>query len=301
MDITNVLPVSMREEIAEDFAVGLEEIRIRVGKPTEFLYGDNTSKAYKPVSNDEIVEMLNYISDYSIYSMAEEIRQGYMTTNGGHRIGITGRTNYGEDLLGGAKVDSLCDISAMNIRIAHERKGCAEKLLPYIRDGNLVYNTFIIAPPGIGKTTFLRDCIRLLSYGDEKIPGLRVGVVDERSEIAACKNGIPQNDLGPRTDVLDNCPKVKGISMLIRSMSPQVIAVDELGDKQDFDTVLKAAYMGSRILGTLHAKNVRELESKPQMRDILRAHCIDRFVELQRDNNGNRSFRVYDGELVRLC
>ena len=170
---------------------------------------------------------------------------------------------------GGNRADVLSDISGLNIRIAHEVKGCAMGLLPYIRQGDSIYNTLIFAPPGVGKTTYLRDLIRILSGGEDHRRGLKVGVVDERSEIAACHKGVAQNDLGPRTDVLDNCPKEIGMHMLLRSMSPEVIAVDELGKEADFLAVQSAMRAGVRIIGTIHAQARAELYEKPHMEEIL--------------------------------
>ena len=219
--------------------------------------------------------MLNYLSGYSLYALAEELKQGYLTMEGGHRIGVVGHVARmeQENALQG-DIQGVFQISGLNIRVAHEKKGCAAKLVRGIRSGETIYNTLIFAPPGVGKTTYLRDSIRLLSSGDEEYPGVKVSVVDERSEIAACYQGVPQNDLGPRTDVLDNCPKERGMLMMIRSMSPQIIAVDELGEERDFLAVNEAIHSGSRILGTIHAENVQELATKPYLQklQIGRAH-----------------------------
>ena len=213
-------------------------------------------------------EMLNYLTGYSLYALEEEMKQGFFTIEGGHRVGLCGHMSY-HDGGGGNRADVLSYISGLNIRIAHEVKGCAMGLLPYIRQGDSIYNTLIFAPPGVGKTTYLRDLIRILSGGEDHRRGLKVGVVDERSEIAACHKGVAQNDLGPRTDVLDNCPKEIGMHMLLRSMSPEVIAVDELGKEADFLAVQSAMRAGVRIIGTIHAQARAELYEKPHMEEIL--------------------------------
>lgn len=305
MDLCQMLPVSMRNEIPDNCETGLEEVRMRVGWPTELLYGDNSTRCLPKASQKDISETLNYLSGYSLYALASELRQGFFTAKGGHRVGICGRANpqnaqntKAEDA---GQIQGIVDVSGLNIRIAHERKDCAKKLMPYLRDGDNIHNTLILAKPGVGKTTYLRDCIRLISTGDRTHPGLKVSVVDERSEIAACYRGVPQNDLGPRVDVLDNCPKVKGMRMLLRAMSPQVIAVDELGGEEDFAAVFQILYSGSRILGTIHAENIDELSAKPYMEELLQQKKIGRFVVLSKDEKGRRSCAVYDQDCRRIC
>lgn len=301
MSIARMLPVALRETLPENYEEGLEEVRLRAERPAELLYGDNRVKQLAVVTQLQIAETLNYLSGYSLYTMEENLRQGFFTARGGHRVGISGRTNLLQKGADAAGIGGIVDISGINIRIAHEKKGCAKALLPYIRSGDSIHNTLIVAPPGVGKTTYLRDCIRLLSGGDETHAGLKVSVVDERSEIAACYGGIPQNDLGPRADVLDDCPKVKGMRMLLRAMSPQVIAVDELGGEEDFAAVFQILYSGSRILGTVHADAPAELFAKPYMGELLAQKKVTRFVRLGRNGDGSRNFQVYDEELKRLC
>jgi stage III sporulation protein AA len=295
--LRDVLPKSLHPYLPENFEDGLEEIRIRVGQVAELVYGDYSCIHMKKISEDEITEMLNYLSDYSPYAIEEELRQGFFTMKGGHRVGVAGRTNRdgGED-----GINRMTDIGAFNIRVAHEVKGCAEALLPHLC-GEHLHNMFLVAGPGMGKTTVLRDLIRLLSEGDGKCGGVKVGVVDERSEIAACYCGIPQNDLGPRADVLDNCPKRKGMQMLLRTMSPQVIAIDELGAKEEFDAVYEILYSGCHLIATVHAHHVSELAEKPYMKELMETGQIDRLVEIQRAADGGRHFLVYDGRFDRLC
>lgn len=297
MDLCQILPVSMRSDIPDNCEQGLEEVRMRVGWPTELLYGDNSTKCLPKASQKDISETLNYLSGYSLYALAAQLRQGFFTAKGGHRVGICGRANEQET----QRIQGIVDVSGINIRIAHEKKDCAKSLMPYLRDGEQIHNTFLIAKPGVGKTTYLRDCIRLISTGDKTHPGLKVSVVDERSEIAACYRGVPQNDLGPRVDVLDNCPKVKGMKMLLRAMSPQVIAVDELGGEEDFAAVCQILYSGSRILGTIHADSLEEVKEKPYMQDIMQQKKIGRYVVIKKAGDGRRRYHVYDKDFKRLC
>lgn len=302
MDFLHIFPVRIRPSIPENRWEGLEEIRIRAGLPVEFLYADRKSLHFGTVRKEEITEMLNYLSGYSLYALEENLRQGYFTMKGGHRIGVAGRTAREKTGKGGADaVGGIYDINGLNIRVAHERKGCAKSLAEAIRKQDTIHNTFIVAPPGAGKTTYLRDCVRLLSTGDAKHPGMKVSVVDERSEIAACFEGVPQNDLGPRTDVLDNCPKERGMLMMLRSMSPQVIAVDELGTEGDFEAVYQAVSTGSRILGTVHAEQLSELSEKPYMKKLMEQGMISRFALLKREIDGTRTMEVYDEAMRRIC
>ena len=294
MEITEYLPVDFRTQMEAETLCGAEEIRLRVGQPLEILYADEKEKEIGLLTEAHMREVLNYLSGYSVYALEEELRQGYFTLEGGHRIGVSGRASY-EKHGTSSCMKLLSCISGLNIRLAHEKKGCASVLIPWLYCGENVYHTFFFAPPGVGKTTYLRDCIRLLSKGNHLRAGKKVGVVDERSEIAACYRGIPQNDLGPRTDVLDNCPKEHGIHMLLRSMSPQIIAVDELGLPEDFAAVADCARCGVSILGTIHAGSVLEVLHRLQMGglDLIRSQM--RLIGLQRKPDGRRILTVYEG------
>lgn len=295
------LPKHFRDMITEADLEGAEEIRVRVGWPMELYYGSSNIRLIGRVYRTDIQEMLNYLTGYSLYAYEEEFKQGFFTIEGGHRVGIVGHTSLSCGENAQTQVDSLVDISGLNIRIAHEKKKCALPMIPYIRDGESIHNTLFLAKPGVGKTTYLRDCIRILSSGEDGGEKLKISVVDERSEIAACHLGVPQNDLGPRTDVLDNCPKQRGMQMLLRSMSPQIIAVDELGGEGDFAMLYEMLYSGSKILGTVHAQSVEEILEKSYMQKLIGQQMIGRFILLLKDGEGERSFQVYDGKMERLC
>ena len=211
------------------------------------------------ISVNELREMMEYISNFSVYAYEEELRQGFLTIPCGHRVGGCGKA-----VLVGKEIKTIRNISFLNIRLARELYGCGEKLLPYLYREERLYHTLIVSPPGCGKTTLLRDIIRQVSDGGnwknsggavQKVRGRKVAVVDERSELAACYNGVPQNNLGRRTDVLDGCPKNKGIELLLRSMSPEVIAVDELGGESELELIEKSIYCGCSILATAHGES----------------------------------------------
>lgn len=316
--LEKIFPLHIREGLAgKSWQDGLEEIRVRIGQPIEFSYDTKTRylvleggtcrfcswdmlaleeiKPYR-ISMTDIAEMLNYISNYSLYAYKEEMKQGYITVEGGHRIGIAGgtATEHG-------KITGLHHVSFLNIRVAHERWGCAREILPFIRHQGSIYNTLILSVPGAGKTTYLRDSVRMLSEGSKEHPGMKICVVDERSEIAACHMGVPQNNLGPRTDVLDGCSKAEGMLLLLRAMSPQVLAVDELGGERDFMAVEQAVYSGSRVLGTVHAGDVRELSEKPYLRRWIGKEVFGRFVLIVRNRDGGRRIQIYNGHMEKLC
>lgn len=305
--LLRLFPLHMREKLRQaDIDQGtLEEIRVRVGQPLMFLYGDREiffdekggrlsgrlQDAYRMRSED-LEEMVSFLCSYSIYAYEEQLRMGYLTLRGGHRVGVAG-----EVALQQGHIVRLQHIYFLNIRIARERKGCAQALVNAVRNACGIYNTLILSPPGIGKTTYLRDAVRILSEGDTAHAGMKVGVVDERSELGAGYLGVPQNDLGPRTDVLEGAGKSEGIYMLLRSMSPQVIAVDELGAKDDFEAVTRAFHSGCRLIGTVHGESVESLQHICGFFNWSGKGEIGRFVVLEKDVHGQRSMRVYDSRM----
>ena len=316
-EICLLFPVHLRKGlVSEGWQKDIEEIRVRVGQPIEFSYSSENryfirqvgetgfcserdyikyEKSLYRATESDLREMINYICSYSLYAFKEEIRQGYITIEGGHRIGVAGQT-----VLLNGKIDSISPITFLNIRIAHEKCGCSKKVLPLIRQKDSIYNTLILSVPGAGKTTLLRDSIRALSSGEAYGVRLKVCVVDERSEIAASYHGVPQNDVGPRTDVLDGCKKAEGMQLFIRAMSPQIIAVDELGSDADFYAVEQALSCGSKVLGTIHAGNMKELSEKPYLKRWLKRRLFQRFIFLEKEDDGRRRMQVYDENMERI-
>lgn len=303
-DLAMIFPTSIRPRMRKLNWEGLEEIRVRIGWPIELIY-DNRSEwlgNYEcMMDRSRLDEMLNYITNYSIYAMEEELRQGYITYAGGHRIGITGHATYETiETTNKAQIKNLVDIGGLNIRIANEKKGCAKKIVPHIRKGDSIYNTIFFAAPGVGKTTYLRDAIRILASKNEQHEALKVCVVDERSEIAACYDGKPQNDLGQRCDVLDACPKEIGMKMVLRTMSPDIIAVDEIGKDEEFFMLDQMRCSGVKILGTIHAGCFEELLRNAMLEQAVETNAIERFVELKKDTKGKREVCIYNecGEIL---
>lgn len=282
----------------------IQEIRLRAFQPIsvqkcgrEFFLGEDgffvedTAEAVR-TEPGELGGLLKHICRYSVYAYEEELRQGYITVDGGHRVGIAGQAV----LEGNGTVRTIKNISFLNIRIAHEIKGAADSVMQEMYRKGSLRSTLIISPPGCGKTTLLRDLIRQISDGNRYGRGMTVGVVDERSELAGCYLGIPQLDVGMRTDVMDSCPKIHGMMMLLRSMSPQVLAIDELGSVEEFECLKGAASCGCGILATVHGANLAEVERRFGVEKKVWGQLFDRCILLER-KPGEEGIRVTDEEI----
>ena len=275
----------------------LYEIRLRVGRPLFLTYDGGECFLRKPgqeqylVTTEDLKETLEYVTGYSLYAYEDEIRQGFISVQGGHRVGVTGKV-----VLDRGRIMGMKYISCINVRLAHEVVGCADPVMPYIRKRDWVAHTLIVSPPRGGKTTLLRDIIRQLSNGKEKFPGMTVGVVDERSELAGSYQGVPQNDLGMRTDVLDGCPKAEGMQLLIRSMSPTVVAVDELGKEEDFRAVESVIHCGCTLLATAHGNSLEDIMEQPFFQKLKNMQIFERYIILGRQNRNGRIVQILDGK-----
>jgi stage III sporulation protein AA len=282
--ILNLLPEEISchiEDLPPSIVSKVEEIRIRIGRRLEIVAnGTPYFPAQYKVSKKDGVYLLNKLSQYSIYAIEEELKQGYITIQGGHRVGLAGKV-----ITENGRVKVIRDVTSFNIRVAREKIGVSEPLLSSLYDNGWC-NTLIIGPPKSGKTTILRDLARVVSVGykEQWIPSLKVGIVDERSEIAGCVKGIPQHDLGDRVDVLDGCPKAEGMMMLIRSMSPDVIIVDEIGRTEDAEAIMEAIHAGVSIVVTAHAYRMEDLLKRPSMKPLLESGVFHRIVELSNRN-----------------
>ncbi|WP_154659178.1 stage III sporulation protein AA [Paenibacillus massiliensis] len=287
----------------------LEEVRVREQRPLEINAGSEhyfvtedgritheEPEAYKP-GREDTHRLLDLISNHSLYTLEEELRKGFITLPGGHRVGLAGRT-----VLGGGRVEHLRDINSFNIRIARAVPGVADRILPYLLDTKTkrVLHTLIISPPQQGKTTLLRDLARQLSQGWKSrkggVPmGMKVGIIDERSEIAGSYKGLPGFDVGPRTDVLDGCPKAEGMMMMIRSMSPDVLIVDEIGRPEDADAVREALYAGISVIASVHGRDLAEVAARPGLASVTTQQIFQMYVQLERTSRGV-SFRIADAK-----
>ncbi len=301
--ILNILAKSVRKTVleAEDGFDGLQEVRLRIGQPLRIVVQGTERELQRNghshiVTKEEIRETMDYISRYSPYAYENELRQGFLTIEGGHRVGVAGKVIMEQE-----KVKNIQYISSVNIRVSHEVIGCADALLPYITKNKQVCHTLIISPPCCGKTTLIRDLVRQISDGSQYVKGCSVGVVDERSELGGCYLGIAQNHLGTRTDILDCCPKADGMIMLIRSMAPQVIAVDEIGTSEDIHAVEYAMQCGCKLIASVHGLDMDEASRKPVLGDLIKRRMFERYVVLGNGEHPGEIRGIYDERGSLLC
>ena len=293
--VLEYLPVTIRQKI--DLAqnsrkkgpspnLQIEEIRLRSSKPLILKIGQETYITDYIVKQQDILQAFEKICENSVYSYRRQICDGYITIRGGNRVGIVGSA-----VIDNGQVININYISSLNFRIAREQKGCSNLVIREIIDetNNSIYNTLIVSPPGCGKTTFLRDIIRNISNGIKEIgfQGKTVGVVDERGEIAAMYKGIPQNDIGIKTDVVDNMPKPEAMRMLVRSMSPEVITCDEIGSIEDIKAIDYAMCCGVKGIFTAHGKDLEELNRNPELTKLLNKHIFERIILLNPEKRGD--------------
>ncbi len=309
--ILSYLPLRIRGmlgELPDDVWRELEEIRLRIHRPLllnlarrELFVAPSGQQVGHPqeayrVTPDDLVRTLQLVTGSSLYAVEEELRSGFVTVSGGHRVGIAGHA-----VMGASGIQTLKQFTALNIRISREVKGAADVLMPHLCEGGRVRHTLIVSPPGCGKTTILRDVVRQLSDGIPGlcIPGRTVGLVDERSEIAGCYRGVPQLDVGLRTDVLDACPKAVGMLLLLRALGPRVIATDEIGRSEDVAALEEVLNAGVTIISTAHAASLDELRHRPVLRAVLEMGAFERLVLLGRSKGPGTVEKILDGRTLK--
>ncbi len=285
----------------------VQEIRMRLGSPLHlltargegFLGSDGfltgRGKQAVIIEDKDLEQFLLSVSGGSFYTLEEDMRWGFTTLAGGHRVGFAGQA-----LMENGYLKRFRQISSVNIRVARQYQGCSRKILPYLLcpTEKTILSTLVVSPPGAGKTTVLRDLILQCSSGVEELglAGVKVGVVDERSEIAACYQGKPQLDVGPRTDILDACPKYRGLLLLLRAMSPGVLACDELGQEEDARAIRETARAGAVMLTTLHGSALADLKKRPLLEEIMGQNFFQRLVFLSSRRGPATLEGITDGE-----
>lgn len=284
-DILRYFPDKIRVVLENEINNNLviEEIRIRNSKPIILKLNNSEKIINYIVQTEDVLKTLQSICENSIYSYQNQICEGFITIKGGHRIGITGSA-----VIENNQVKNLNYISNLNFRIARQIIGCSNNIIKEIinKEENTIYNTLIVSPPGAGKTTLLRDIIRNLSNGTEEITGKNIGVVDERGEIAAMYKGIPQNDLGIRTDIIENIKKSIGMKMLIRSMAPEIIVADEIGSKEDVQEINYAVCSGIKGIFTAHGNSLEDLKLNPAIAELIEKYIFERLIFIDKNNKG---------------
>ena len=285
-----ILPSRLRRiamELPENDRARAEEFRLRAGRCMSVLLPEGERSLEAIVTSEELETLCDIAAEFSRYASMETLKQGFLPVRGGFRVGLCGSA-----VMKDGAVTNLKQISSAVIRISREQRGIARDIAPRLfREGRFC-STLLLSPPGGGKTTLLRDLVRQLSVG-EGVPPQRIALMDERGEVAVMYRGQPQMDVGPRTDVLDGCPKALAIPMALRAMNPQIIAVDEITVREDLQAMAQAAGCGVALLATIHAANVAELEQKPLYRELL-ANRVFRQAVLIRVTPEGRVYTVED-------
>ena len=285
----SVLPLELRRAAAALPRVSklrAEELRLRTGWPAAVVFSEGELPLDgPPVEPEHLEQLLELASRYSVHAVAEQLSQGFLTIRGGHRVGLCG-TAARED----GRTRTLRELSSASVRIARQFPGIAREIAGELYEAGRLQSTLILAPPGAGKTSLLRDLIRTISEG-EGVPPLRVGVADQRGELGAAFQGVPQLELGRRTDLLTGCPKVQGLMMLLRAMNPQVLAVDEVTAPEDVDALLSAGGCGAALLATVHGRDSADLARRAVCRDLVPSGLFRRLITIEGQGD-RRSYRV---------
>lgn len=278
-----VLKISELEEI--------QEIRLRINKPMEIILNNRDVLTSYICTEEDLRNIIQKISNYSVYAFEEEFKYGYITIKGGHRIGLCG-----DCVIENGQIKTIKNIASINMRVCREVINCSKNIIEYISENDNLLNTILISPPKCGKTTMLRDIARTLSNGDNslKLRGRKVSIIDERSEIGACYLGVPQLNVGVRTDIYDGCIKSQGIMMAIRALSPEVIICDEIGTEKDIESILLAMNSGVNVVTSIHGFGVEDFLNKKVFYNAIENRVFKRAIVLSNRNGVGTIEDVYD-------
>ena len=311
-EIVNSLSISLREKIKKISMdnINIEEIRLRSQKPLilnannkDYFYNLNSNKLDTKmdnpyiVSKEDVEQTFQIICKYSIHSFIDDIKKGFITLRGGHRVGLVGKV-----IVEDGQVKNIKHISSLNIRVSREIIGCSNKVLPHIIKGdNQVNNTLIISPPQCGKTTLIRDIVRNLSDGNKEygFKGIKVALIDERNEISGSYLGSPQMDVGIRTDIIETCPKDLGIMMLLRSMSPNLIVTDEIGSIDEIKALYTALNGGISLITTVHGDSIEDIRNRKELSQLIEKDLFKKVIILSAKKGPGTIEKIYDLEEKR--
>lgn len=311
-EILNSVSPNLREKIIniQKNDLNIEEIRLRTQKPLivnfnnkDYFYNnsrkclDNKNTDPYIVTREDIDTTFQLMCKYSIHSFIDDIKKGFITLKGGHRVGIVGKV-----IIEDGQVKNIKHISSLNIRVSREVKNCSEKVLNHIIKGpREVNNTLIISPPQCGKTTLLRDIVRNISTGNKEkgFDGIKVALIDERNEIAGSYLGVPQMDIGIRTDVIETCPKDIGITMLLRAMSPNLIVTDEIGSEKEIKALYTALNGGVSLITTVHGDSIEDIRERKELSKLLDKELFKKVIILSAKKGPGTVEKIYDLEEKR--
>ena len=311
-EVVNSLSINLREKIKKISMdnINIEEIRLRSQKPLilnanskDYFYNLNSNKLDAKmdnpyiVSKEDVEQTFQIICKYSIHSFMDDIKKGFITLRGGHRVGLVGKV-----IVEDGQVKNIKHISSLNIRVSREIIGCSDKVLPHIIKGdNQVNNTLIISPPQCGKTTLIRDIVRNLSNGNKEygFRGIKVALIDERNEISGSYLGSPQMDVGIRTDIIETCPKNLGIMMLLRSMSPNLIVTDEIGSIDEIKALYTALNGGVSLITTVHGDSIEDIRNRKELSQLLEKDLFKKVIILSAKKGPGTIEKIYDLEEKR--
>ena len=292
-DILKIMPRYIAEEIVHlNCNNSITEIRIRSKNKIIVICGKNEFVLDLVASPKIILDILLNVSKMSIYAIQTDLNNGFVVIRGGHRIGVCGEVVYEN-----GRIKNIKNICSLNIRVARQIFGCADTVMPQIIVNGIFQNTLIVSPPGCGKTTLLRDIVRLLSNGIKTLgfSGKNVSLIDERGEIASCYEGVPTLDIGIRTDVMSNIDKSTGMSMVIRSMAPDIIATDEIGSSDDVLAIKAAILSGVKVIFTMHGDSLKSILENPNIKELLDMNIFSKIILLSSGKIPGIVEKIYDG------